>query len=398
MKVAIVHDWLTGMRGGERCLEVFCELFPEADLYTLIYLAGRVSPTIRFMKLHPSWLNRLPGVRKYYRHCLPLFPRAIEGFDLAGYDLVLSSSHCVAKGVSAPDGLHISYVYSPMRYIWDMHDAYFGPEAPWLSRTAMALCRPFLQRWDVRSARRVDYFVAISHHIAEKIRKIYNREAAVIHPPVDVDRFRLADHGGDYYLIVSALVPYKRIDLAIQAFNRLDRRLRIVGEGPEEKRLKRIAGPRVEFLGEKSDPAVSELYAGCRALIFPGEEDFGIAPLEAQASGRPVIAYGSGGALETVVPLNPETFRKPEQICNRADLNGSATGVFFYQQTPEALERAVEFFEANDDCFDSQKLRDHAQQFGRERFKTQFQAFIEKCRSRHLKTSAAHAQTTQQIL
>lgn len=398
MKVAIVHDWLTAMRGGERCLEVFCELFPDADLYSLIYREDRVSPTIRSMKLHPSWLNRLPGVRKYYRHCLPLFPRAIESFHLAGYDLVLSSSHCVAKGVSCPNGLHVSYVYSPMRYIWDMHDAYLGPQAPWVSRMGMALCRGFLQRWDVRSSRRVDYFVAISHHIAEKIRKIYHRDAAVIHPPVDIDRFRPADHVEDYYLIVSALVPYKRIDLAIEAFNGLDRRLRIVGEGPEEKRLKKIAGPKVQFLGERSDHAVSELYAGCRALIFPGEEDFGIVPLEAQASGRPVIAYGSGGALETIVPLNPRTFKNSEQTCKTADLNASATGVFFYRQTPEALQKAVELFEANDACFDSQKLRNHAKKFGRERFKAQIQAFIEECRSRHLKTRASHAETTQQIL
>jgi glycosyltransferase involved in cell wall biosynthesis len=386
------------MRGGERCLEVFCELFPEADLYTLIYLPDRVSPTIRSMKLHPSWLNSLPRVGRYYRHCLPLFPRTIEGFDLAGYDLVLSSSHCVAKGVSSPDGLHISYVYSPMRYIWDMHDAYFGPDAPLLSRMGMALCRRFLQRWDVRSSRRVDYFIAISRHIADKIKKIYEHDAAVIHPPVDVDRFRPADRVEDYYLIVSALVPYKRVDLAIEAFNSLERRLKIVGEGPEEKRLKKIAGPKVEFLGEKPDRAVAELYAGCRALIFPGKEDFGIVPLEAQASGRPVVAYGAGGALETIVPLNPETFKNSEQTGRMADLNGPPSGVFFYQQTPEALQQAVELFESNDDCFDSRELRSHAQKFSRERFKAQIRAFIQECRSRHLKTGASDAQTAQQIL
>jgi glycosyltransferase involved in cell wall biosynthesis len=398
MKVAIVHDWLTGMRGGERCLEVFCEIFPDADLYTLIYLSDRVSPTIRAMKLHPSWLNRLPGVDRYYRHCLPLFPRAVERFDLAGYDLVLSSSHCVAKGVSAPDGLHIAYVYSPMRYIWDMHDAYFGPEAPWVSRAGMALCRGFLQRWDVRSARRVDHFAAISHHIAEKIRAIYHREAAVIHPPVDVARFHPAAKVEDYYLIVSALVPYKRVDLAIEAFSRLDRRLKIVGEGPEEKRLKKIAGPNVQFLGERPDETISELYARCRGLVFPGEEDFGIVPLESQASGRPVIAYGSGGALETVVPLNPETFKNARQSRKTADLNRSPTGVFFYRQTPEALREAVELFEANADRFDAQKLRDHAKNFSRERFKSEIQAFVEECRSRRLRTGSADAQTTQQIL
>lgn len=365
MRVAIVHDWLTGMRGGERCLEVFCELFPDADLYTLIYLPDRVSPAIRSMRVHSAWFNHLPGVGKYYRHCLPLFPRAIESFDLRGYDLVLSSSHCVAKGVSCPNGLHISYVYSPMRYVWDMHDAYFGPESPWPNRVGMALCRSFLQRWDTQSARRVDHFVAISNHIAEKIRRIYKRDAVVINPPVDVERFYLKGNGGDYYLVVSALVPYKRIELAVQAFNRLNLPLRIVGVGPEETKLRKIAGRNVDFLGEQSDEAIAALYADCRALIFPGEEDFGIVPLEAQASGRPVIAYGAGGVLETVIPLS-------------ADSSEAATGIFFYQQTVAALVDAVRLFEREGGCFDAARLRRHATTFSRSPFKAAVRAFVEE--------------------
>ncbi len=365
MRVAIVHDWLTAMRGGERCLEVFCELFPDADLYTIIYLPDRVSPVIRSMKIRPSWLGSLPGVRKYYRHCLPLFPRAIEAFDLSGYDLVLSSSHCVAKGVFCPNGMHISYVYSPMRYIWDLHDAYFGLESPWPNRVGMALCRSFLQRWDVQSARRVDHFVAISDHVAEKIRRIYEREAVVIHPPVDIERFYLKEDAGDYYLVVSALVPYKRIDLAVQAFNHLNLPLRIVGVGPEEKRLRKIAGSHVEFLGEQSDATIAEMYAGCRAVIFPGEEDFGIVPLEAQASGKPVIAYGAGGVLETVIPLNGDSSEAP-------------TGVFFKEQTVAALIEAVRLFEREGGCFDAHQLRSHAAKFSRPKFKAAVRAFVDE--------------------
>lgn len=365
MRIAIVHDWLTAMRGGERCLEVFCELFPDADLYTLIYLPDRVSAVIRSMRVHPSWLSSLPGVRRYYRHCLPLFPRAIEAFDLSGYDLVLSSSHCVAKGVSCPDGMHISYVYSPMRYIWDLHDTYFGAESPWASRMGMALCRSFLQRWDVRSAQRVDYFVAISRHIAGKIRRVYNRQAAVINPPVDLERFCLSDQAGAYYLVVSALAPYKRIDLAIRAFNHLKLPLRIVGVGPEEKRLRKIAGSHVDFLGEQSDEAIAGWYAGCRAVIFPGEEDFGIVPLEAQASGKPVIAYGAGGVLETVIPLNGDSSEAP-------------TGIFFYEQTVAALVDAVRLFERQSGRFDAPQLRGHAAKFSRPRFKAAVRAFVEE--------------------
>ena len=344
-RVAIVHDWLTGMRGGERCLEVFCELFPEADLFTLLYCRGAVSEAIERMRIYTSFIQRLPLAKRFYRYYLPLFPSAIEHFNLKGYDLILSSSHCVAKGVIRPPGaLHISYTYTP------------------------------------------DHFVAISHHVAERIRRHYGREAMVIHPPVDVERFQPSEMEGEYYLVVSAFAPYKRIDLAIQAFDHLKLPLKIVGWGPEEGRLRQLAGPTVEFLGRRSDEELSRLYARCRALIFPGEEDFGIVPLEAQASGRPVIAYGKGGVLETVIPLNSEELGVRSQ---ELEVRSSGfppptshlpppTGVFFYEQTVDALIEAVELFEKNTHRFEKKRLRDHALRFDRAIFKQRIHSFIEE--------------------
>jgi len=368
MKVALVHDWLTGMRGGEKCLEVFCELFPAADLYTLFYIPTRVSPIIRSMNVRASWLNCLPGVERYYRYGLPLFPAAVEGFALGGYDLILSSSHCAAKGVASGGTLHISYIHSPMRYIWDMYDAYFGATASWPARAGMALCRGYLQRWDARSARRVHCFIANSKHIAAKIRKIYAREAEIIYPPVDIDKFHISDDRETFYLIVSALVPYKKIELAIAAFNQLQLPLRVVGEGPLRKSLEKQAGANVEFLGWVDDTRLADLYAGCEAVIFPGEEDFGIVPLEAQASGRPVIAYGKGGALESVIGIgdtDPASGANP-------------TGIFFTQTTPSSLIEAVERYRAVRHLFEPTALRRHASQFSRALFKSRMQQFIDE--------------------
>ena len=365
MRIALVHDWLTGMRGGEKCLESFCEMFPDADLYTLIYSPDHVSPTIRSMKVRASWLNRLPAVERYYRYLLPLFPSAIESFDLSDYDLVVSSSHCVAKGVLPQRALHIAYIHSPMRYVWDQHDAYFDANASRIAKIGMSLWRRRLQRWDVRSSRRVEFFVANSDNVAVKIRKLYGREAAVIHPPVEVDRFFIQEQQEPYYLIVSALVPYKKIDLAIDAFNRLELPLKIVGEGPLRKRLQRMAKPNIEFLGWVDDEALPRLYASCQALIFPGEEDFGIVPLEAQASGRPVIAYGAGGALETIIPFNGDRLEAP-------------TGIFFYEQTVAALVDAVRLFERQSGRFDAPQLRRQAAKFSRPNFKTAMRAFVEE--------------------
>jgi glycosyltransferase involved in cell wall biosynthesis len=363
MKVALVHDWLTGMRGGEKCLEVFCEIFPEADLFTLVYDPESVSPIIKQLNITASWIDRLPLAKKHFRYLLPLFPRAIESFDFAAYDLVLSSSHCVAKGIFPHRALHVAYVHAPMRYVWDQHDAYFGAEAPWPARAAMALCRGYLQRWDRRSTGRVDEFVANSRNVAAKIQALYGREAAVIYPPVDVDRFRLAELQEAFYLIVSALVPYKKIDIAIEAFNRLKLPLKIAGAGPMRRRLEKLAHSNIEFLGWVNDETLASLYASCQALVFPGEEDFGIVPLEAQASGRPVIAYAKGGALETILPLD-------------GDEPGSPTGVFFHELTPESLIAAVRVFEQYRDRFDPGAIRGHSCRYAQDRFKVEIRNYL----------------------
>jgi len=364
MRVALVHDWLTGMRGGERCLEVFCELFPDADLYTLVHVPGSVSPTIEKRRIVTSFVRYFPGAGRHYRYYLPLFPAAIGGFDLSGYDLVLSSSHCVAKGARVPrTAVHICYCFTPMRYVWDMYGEYFGRGAGLLARVVMPSVAAALRQWDRASSRRVHHFAAISRYVAERIRRAYGRTADVIYPPVDVQRFRLADNGaGDFYLIVSALVPYKRVDLAIEAANRLERRLLVVGTGPEEEKLRARAGRTVEFLGWRDDVETADLYCHCRALLFPGLEDFGIVPLEAMASGRPVIAYAAGGALETVVPLGGEE---------------PSTGIFFREQTVESLSNAIRRFEDSAHRFVPAALRARAEHFDRPRFKAQMAKYLE---------------------
>jgi glycosyltransferase involved in cell wall biosynthesis len=315
------------------------------------------------MTVKTSFVNRLPWAKRVYRFYLPLFPVAIERFELDRYDLVLSSSHCVAKGILPHRSLHIAYVHAPMRYVWDQHDAYFGSDSPRLARIGMAICRRYLQQWDVRAVHRVDYFIANSHNIAAKIAKLYGREAAVIHPPVDVEKFNLHPHLQPYYLIVSALVPYKKIEIAVDAFNRLKLPLKIAGEGPLGKKLRKIAQPNIEFLGWLSDQELAALYARCQALVFPGEEDFGIVPLEAQASGRPVIAYGRGGALETVVPVE-------------FDGRLQGTGIFFSQPTADSLMAAVELFRKYSNRFEPAVIRRHACEFSRERFKEQISDYI----------------------
>jgi glycosyltransferase involved in cell wall biosynthesis len=364
MQVALIHDWLVGMRGGEKCLEVFCELFPDADLYTLVYAPENLSPAIRRMKVHASWLNGLPTAKSHYRYFLPLFPAAIEALDLRHYDLVLSSSHCVAKGVFPHRALHLAYIHAPMRYVWDMYDAYFAGGIS-AARAALRACRPFLQRWDVNSAGRVDHFIANSRNVAAKVEALYGKPATVIHPPVDCGKFFVRDKQDSYYLIVSALVPYKRLDLAVAAFNQLKRPLRIAGDGPLRKQLERKAAGNIEFLGWVDETRLAELYAGCQALVFPGEEDFGIVALEAQASGRPVIGYGKGGLLETVIPLD---------ACGG---EAGPTGILFTEQTAENLISAVERYERSTDSFDAVNVRRHAAGFSRDRFKGQVMEFIE---------------------
>ena len=316
-RVVLVHDWLTGMRGGEKVLEVLCELYPDADILTLFHHRGSVSPPIEQHPIQTSWLQHLPFATRHYRRYLPLFPSAIERFDLSRYDFVISSSHCVAKSVIPRAGVrHLCYCHSPMRYAWDQFDAYFGPArtgpiaSRWIYRPVLAR----MARWDAATAARVQRFTANSGHVAGRIRRYYNRVATVVYPPVDTIYFHPAgDSPGSHFLIVSALVPYKRIELAIAACNRLGAALRIVGDGPDRPRLEAQAGPNVTFVGWLATKEVREEYRRALAILLPGEEDFGIVPVEAQASGRPVVALGRGGALETVIDgENGVLFAEPD--------------------------------------------------------------------------------------
>jgi glycosyltransferase involved in cell wall biosynthesis len=362
-RVALVHDWLTGMRGGERCLEVLCELFPAAPLFTLLHVPGSVTPVIESRRIVTSFVQRLPRAAERYRHYLPLFPLAIRRLDLRGYDLIVSMSHCVAKGVRVPPGaLHLCHCFAPMRYVWERYDDYFGARAGLATRLAAPPVAAALRRWD-RRTEGVHGFVANSRYTADRIRNLYGRDADVIHSPVDVRRFEPTAGPGEYYLVVSALVPYKRVDLAVEAANRLGRRLLVVGTGPEERRLRALAGPHVEFLGWRGDRDVAALYARCRALLFPAVEDFGITPLEAAAAGRPTIALAQGGALETTVGLD--------------SADGPPTGVFFPTQTAEALARAMLEFEAGEARFEPKALRAHAERFDRPLFKQRLADWID---------------------
>jgi glycosyltransferase involved in cell wall biosynthesis len=349
LRVALVHDWLTGMRGGERVLEGLCRLYPHAELFTLIHVPGSVSPAIEGRPIHTSFVQRLPRSVRYYRHYLPLFPFAIEQFDLDRFDLVLSSSHCAAKAVvTAGRARHVCYCHSPMRYAWDQFDAYFGEAR--VGRGASRLMRQVMRRmarWDAATAGRVDRFVANSHHVAGRISRYYNRQSTVVYPPVDTAFFHPGDTApGDYVLVVSALVPYKRIDLAIEAAAQAGVRLKIAGVGTERSRLERLAGPSVEFVGRASNEVVRDLYRGARAVLMPGEEDFGIVPVEAQACGRPAIALAAGGALETI--------------------EDGVTGVLVADATAGSFADAIR--RVARDGFDPQVLRARAERFSEERF------------------------------
>ncbi len=365
LRIALVHDWLTGMRGGEKCLEGLVRLFPRADIFTLIHLKGRLSPVIEARNIRTSFIQRLPLAAAKYRYYLPLFPRAVESFDLSGYDLVISSSHCVAKGaVTGSATCHICYCFTPMRYAWDQYEAYFGglagPKA-WLVGKLIGR----LRAWDVRSAGRPYRYLTISRFVAERIGNYYQREARVVYPPVDTDFFTPAEAEGAYYLVVSALAPYKRLDVVVGAAPLLPFPVKIVGCGPEEERLRKMAGPEVEFLGWLPDDQVLAAYRGCRAFLFPGLEDFGLTPLEAMACGKPVIAYGKGGITETVVPAD-------------AGAGGAPTGVFFGRQDPRDLADAVRLFEARRGEFDPKAIRLRALAFSGERYLEAMAAAVEE--------------------
>jgi len=369
LRVAIVHYWLVNRRGGERVVEAMARLFPKADLFALLVDPEKLSPILRDRPIYTSVVQKLPANRRWYRHLLPVYPLLLEQFDLSRYDLVLSSESGPAKGVlTGAHTCHVCYCHSPMRYLWDFYHGYRnGRTMGKLSRMVFAFASHYLRVWDAASANRVDYFVANSRNVAARIRKHYRRDAIVIHPPVDVRSGYLSSRIDDYYLFVGQLVDYKRADLAIDACNRLGRQLRIVGDGEQYARLRRMAGPTVSFCGWLSDDALREQYAHCRALLFPGEEDFGIVPVEAMSFGRPVIAFGRGGATETVDGFYPED---PSAA--------SSSGVFFREQTTESLMEAIRAFEKAQAEFSPFRIRQSVQDFGEECFVARFSEFLSR--------------------
>lgn len=359
MRVALVHDWLTGMRGGEKVLSLLCRLLPEAHLFTLLHVPGSCDAAIERMRIRTSWLDSLPGIGRYYRGLLPVMPLAVERLDTSDFDLVVSCSHCVAKGlVRSPRAAHVCYCFTPMRYLWAQSPAYRARMGP--ARLIWPLLDRYLRAWDRRSAAHVDLFLANSQNVARRIASAYRRDAAVVCSPIDADFYApTGQPREDFYLMVTALAPYKRVDQAVEAFARLGRPLRIIGSGPLHRRLARSRPPNVQLLGWQSDETVREHYRTCRAFIFPGEEDFGLTPLEAMACGAPTIAYGAGGALETVLdrpdPANPL----------------APTGLLYTPQTVDALVQAVERFEQAPP-FDPDRLARWARSFSHQRFLDEF--------------------------
>lgn len=366
LRIAIVHYWFVAQRGGERVIETIAEIYPQADIFTLVLDRAALPASLRSRRIITSFLQKMPGATRHYQKLLPLFPLALEHFRLDEYDLVISSESGPAKGVlTSQHTCHICYCHSPMRYLWDMYHRYRTSDGMGRSsRVLFSLSSHYLRMWDVAAASRVDYFVANSANVASRIRKHYRREAEVINPPVNVSAGYISGTAQDYYLIAGQLVDYKRVELAIEACNRLKRSLRIVGNGREYARLKRLAGPSIKFLGFLPDEALSKHYAGCRALLFPGEEDFGIVPVEAQSYGRPVIAYGRGGALETVKGLQDSVTAE------------DATGIFFHEQSVESLMEAILRFESLENRFNPQAIRAHVQRFDASRFRTEIETFI----------------------
>ncbi len=356
-RVAIVHDWLNQHGGAERVLEVLHDLFPDAPVYTSIFDPKAMPPEYRNWKIITSFMQTLPGVTRRHQWYLPLYPLAFDSFDLAEYDLVISVSSGFCHGVLVrADACHLNYCLTPPRFLWNF-EAYVGREAVGpLLRAALRPLISLLRVWDAVAAQRVDFFVGISRVVVGRIRRIYRREAWLLHPPVETDRFKPADRFDDYFLVVSRLVPYKRVDLAVEAANRLRVPLLVVGDGRDRPRLERLAGPTVKFLGRLPTAQVADLMARCRALVFPGEEDFGLVPVVAMASGRPVIAYAAGGALDTVIE--------------------GRTGVLFREQTAEALAEAIAAFRPGD--FDPDGLRAFARQFDTAEFKGKFLALVER--------------------
>lgn len=357
LKLALVHDYLNQMGGAERAVEALLETFPEAPLYTSIYLSQNMPQIYQGKDIRTSFMQRLPFLNRHFKKYLLLYPYAFESFNLNEYEVVLSSSSAWAKGVRiSPETCHICYCYTPMRWVWNYDEYVRRENFGWLIRKALPLAIRRLEKWDRKTIDRVDHYIAISKNVAKRIKKLYHREATVIYPPVRTDNFFISPEVEDYYLIVSRLNSYKRIDLAIEVFNALKKPLKIIGDGPHRPVLEKMAKGNVEFLGRLPDEKIAQYYAKCQALIFPGEEDFGIAPVEAQASGRPVIAYGRGGALEVVID--------------------GQTGLFFYEQTFESLKKVIKNFERL--SFDPQLIRKKAQRFDKAIFMRKIKDFVEE--------------------
>ena len=386
MKLALVHDWLTGMRGGEKCLAAVCRRFPDAELFTLLHARGRLSPEIERMRINTSFLQRLPWIERHYRYWLPAMPRAIESFRLpANVDLVVSFSHAVAKSVRPPPGVpHVCYCFTPMRYAWQLRGDYFADEAGEEESSLTSVVRlprrtlfgarerllDRIREWDRTTSHRVTHYVAISQTVAQRISECYDRPSQVIYPPVDTDFFTpVALPRESFYLCVSALVPYKKIELAIEACRRLSRPLVVIGSGPEARRLKRMAGRDAHFLGWQSDETIRDHLRRCRALIFPGQEDFGIVPVEAQACGAPVVAYGRGGVTETVVA---------------ADDKRVGSGVFFHKSTVGSLVDALRWAEAHPHQLSSSLARKQAMRFNADRYERELVRLLEAVAGRRV--------------
>jgi glycosyltransferase involved in cell wall biosynthesis len=355
MKVALVHDYLNQYGGAERVLECFMDIFPEAPVFTIITDLSKMPPRFQEANLCTSFIEKIPFSKKHYKKMLGFFPIAIEQMDLREYDLILSSSSAFAKGIiTLPSQVHICYCHTPMRYVWDLYHQYMQEISNPIFRKLLPFVLHKIRIWDQITSQRVDAFISNSNNVSHRIKKYYNRESHVIHPPVSISHLELSVSSADYFLIVSRLIPYKRIDMVIETFNKLQWPLIIIGDGYDRDRLKQLAGPTVKMLGFQSDKVIHDYYANCRAFILAGEEDFGITPLEAQAHGKPVIAFGHGGALETVV--------------------SGITGVFFHEQSITSLSNSLERFQSM--VFDPHKIHEHAKAFNENRFKAEISAFI----------------------
>lgn len=354
--VAVIHDWLNGMRGGEKVLEEILELFPEADVFTLFLEEQNISERIRAHKIFTSNLNKYSFIRKRYKHFLPMFPAAIEEFDLTGYDLVISTSHCVAKGIiPAPGAAHISYIHSPMRYIWDQYYSYFG-STKGLKKMYIKRQISKLRTWDAASSARVDHFVANSNFVKQRIMRYYRRDSEVIHPPVDTELYQPAENPSrDFFLTVSALVPYKEVQILVEAFNRSGDRLVVVGKGSEEKKLKKMAHTNITFKKNISALELKELYQNAAAFVFAGIEDFGIAFVEAQACGTPVLAFQRGGVMDIVT---------------------EGTGILFPEQTPDAIVEGAAKIKKMP--VDPSFIRKNSLKFSKDSFKKKFKDYIDR--------------------